>query len=64
MHVDVLVVVGPVVAGGRGVGPVVLELVAQLLVVVLVLRRGRVLKAVLLVVIAEIGMEKIETWSK
>ena len=37
----------------RGVGPVVLELVAQLLVVVLVLRRGRVLKAVLLVVIAE-----------
>ena len=53
VHVDVLVVVGPVVAGRRRVGPVVLELVVE--VVVLVADLEAVLLLLLVIVIAERG---------
>ena len=55
VHVDVLVVVGPVVAGRRRVGPVVLELVVVVEVVVLVADLEAVLLLLLVIVIAERG---------
>ncbi len=56
VHVDVLVVVRPVVAGGRGrVGPVVLQLVVQVVVVLLLL--GAIVETVLFLVVVIAAIE-------